>query len=151
MRLRNNFAKIILFNIVIITTLRLIETLLIYKNFGIEGGWITSEIIGIGVDMLLTSALLTLCYPLYWLFFRKKQELGNRIFAITITVLGVLHLLILKYFLYQLSSLDQFLYQYPLKEIIFTVKTTNTSYLSLGISLAILLITTWYSFRQISK
>ncbi len=145
MKSHNYFLKTILFNIVIITTLRLIEILLIYKNFGINGGWFTSEIIGLGVDILLTSALLTLAYPFYLLLFRKKRELGNRIIVIAITALGVIHLIIIKYFLYQLTPLDNFLYQYPLKEIILTVTTTETSYTSLILSIITLTITSWIS------
>lgn len=145
MKSHNYFLKTILFNIVIITTLRLIEILLIYKNFGIDGGWFTNEIIGLGVDILLTSALLTLAYPFHLLLFRKKRELGNRIMVIAITALGVVHLIIIKYFLYQLTPLDNFLYQYPLKEIILTVTTTETSYTSLILSIITLTITSWIS------
>ncbi len=145
MRVYHNFIRIILFNSIIVTALRLLEILLIYKNFESQGNWLFSETIGIGLDLCLTNTLLIASFPLYWILHKLSEQLANRTYTFLITILGIVHLIIIKYFLYQLTPLDNFLYQYPLKEIILTVTTTDTSYNSLILSIITLTITSWIS------
>jgi phosphoglycerol transferase MdoB-like AlkP superfamily enzyme len=125
---QRNYLKIIMVNVILQVVLRLFETALIVLNFGVQKTLFQSEILGLIYDLVITNAILTVIFPLFFLIFRISGKIANRLFIILIALLSILHFLILKYFLYQLILLDTSLYKYSLREILFTITTSNIGY-----------------------
>ena len=109
-------------------TLRLVETTLIILNFGVPESLFRSEILGLIFDLIITNTVLAVISPLFFLIFRISEKTAHRVFVALIAALTILHFFILKYFLYQLIPLDTFLFKYSIKEILFTINTSDFSY-----------------------
>ena len=147
----NNYFKLIVISIGVQIIFRFFETFLIIVNFGMQQSLFISEIKGLFYDLLLTLSLLTIAIPVYYFICRFSLKFAWRFFLALIVVFTVLHFFILKFFVYQLNPLDTFVFQYSLKEIIFTVSTSDTNFPREILELAILLLFIYLLIRFISK
>jgi hypothetical protein len=147
----NSYIKIIIVNAAILTLLRFIETTLILFNFGYQNSLISSELLGLLYDFISSSFFLVNLYPVYYLLGRKSLKLANLFFLILISILTILHFLILQYFVYQLIPLDTFLFQYQLNEILFTVKTSDISFVKIFTFLILLVFSVFLIFKFIKN
>lgn len=141
-----NYLKTILLNIILQLILRLLETALIILNFGASKLLFQSEIVGLINDLIITNAIIVAIFPMFYLTFRISKKIANRLFVILIAALSILHFVILKYFLYQLIPLDTSLYKYSIKEISYTIATSNINYTK-----SLLLLTTIISVVYLSN
>ncbi|MBN2275592.1 MAG: sulfatase-like hydrolase/transferase [Bacteroidales bacterium] len=116
---------------VIVIFLRSLETLLIIKNYGWLPHLIWYEIAGILVGFLIVNAIFLVTSPVYFLLQRIYKRLADMVFLFFMFIVSITHLAIIKYFVYQLIPLDIFLFQYSLKEILYTVRSSDTDYVAL--------------------
>jgi len=132
------YLNIIVLNGISLTILRIVETTLILLNFGVPKSLFQSEILGLIFDLIITNTILAVVSPLFYLTFCLSEKAAKRIFVALIAVLSILHFFIMKYFLYQFIPLDTFLFKYSIQEILFTINTSDISYIK---SLFLLIIT----------
>lgn len=123
------YLNIIALNAISLATLRIVETTLIVLNFGVLKSLFQSEILGLIFDLIITNTILAVISPLFYLIFCFSEKTARRIFVALLAVLSILHFFILKYFLYQLIPLDTFLFKYSIQEILFTINTSDISYI----------------------
>jgi len=146
-----NYLKIILLNVVVQVILRLLETALIMLNFGTPKLLFQSEAAGLFSDLIITTAILAVLSPVFYLVSKISEKIANRLFVTLIAVLAVLHFFILKYFLYQLILLDTSIYKYSIKEILFTINTSGIDYTKSLVLLAIIILAIYTSNGFLTK
>jgi phosphoglycerol transferase MdoB-like AlkP superfamily enzyme len=151
LKIANDYFKIVILNYLVFAILRLLETGLILSNFGSQESLFSSELFGFFYDLILSSTVLTVLFPLYFLIHRISVKLANSIFVFLITLLAVFHFVILKYFLYQLVPLDTSLYQYSIREILFTITTSGINYIKSILLLALVIVICLASNRLLKK
>jgi uncharacterized sulfatase len=78
--------------------------------------------------MIILCLLLLILFPVYWLL-RKFTRIANLLFLILFSVLTIFHVLIVQYYAYMLTPLSEFFWAYFPHELIFTVGSSNVSYL----------------------
>ena len=139
-----NYLVLLVASYCIVFTLRLLELSLIIVNHGFQELLLISELVGVVYDFLFVNFLMTILYPIYYL---SSKKTGNTIFLFFICLFTIIHFFILKYFLYQLIPLDIFLFRYSFDEIIFTIKTSDTSFLKTIILILILLVVIFASYN----
>jgi phosphoglycerol transferase MdoB-like AlkP superfamily enzyme len=147
----SGYLRILLLNTSLLVVFRLLESLLIVLNFAVPKSLFQSEILGLIFDLVSTNIILLLVSPLYYLLCQISEKTAHRLFVILIAVFSFLHFLILKYFLYQLIPLDTFLYQYSLREILFTINTSEVSYIKSFLLLFILLAIIYFLDKILNK
>lgn len=145
------YFKILILNALIQVTLRLLETFLILLNFGIPESLFKSEVLGCIYDLILTNSFLLILFPVFYLVSRISEKTADFIFVSFIALFTTIHFFILRYFLYQLSPLDTFLYKYSIKEIFLTVNTSDLSYVNVFLLLTILLAAIFFSNQVLRK
>jgi phosphoglycerol transferase MdoB-like AlkP superfamily enzyme len=140
-----DYFKIILLNATLQLILRLLETALILLNFGASNLLFQSEIVGLINDVIITNAILLIISPVFYLIFRVSEKIADRLFVILISSLSILHFIILEYFLYQLKPLDTSLYKYSIREISYTITTSNINYAKSLLLLTIIILAVYIS------
>ena len=145
------YLKIIILNAILLVVLRFLETTLIIINSGVPKSLFQSEIQGLIFDLFCTNSILLLLFPLFYLGYQISEKTALRFFFILISIFTFLHFLILKYFLYQLIPLDTFVFQYSIREILFTVNTSEVSYFKSLLLLFILLSISYFSIKALDK
>ena len=142
------YINIILVVVFIIILLRIIETLFISFKFGLNSKIILLEFAGVFVDFSIAGFFLYLWYFVFRCFYKKYPKFTFNSFLIVIGVFNIFHLIILKYFLYQLRPLDIFLYEHSLRESLFSYKTSNTSYIDVILTsiFIITIVLVFYNF-----
>lgn len=123
-----SYLKIIMLNAIVQVILRLLETALITLNYETSKLLFQSEAAGLFGDLIITTAILGVVSPVFYVIYRISERTANRLFVTLIAAMAILHFFILKYFLYQLIPLDTSLYKYSLKEILFTINTSGIGY-----------------------
>lgn len=123
----NDYTPSIAAGYLLVGVLRLLEVGLLLLHYGLNKKILVSEAIGLGYDLLLVSSLFVLFAPVYLLVYSLNKKVSQIILWFFALTLSFIHFVILKYFLYQLIPLDVFLYQYSFQEVLFTVKTSDTS------------------------
>lgn len=123
-----SYLRIVLLNFLLITFVRLFEAVLAW-HYHHPSQLFYSEFLGWLNDLGPCSALLLVLFPVYLLICRLSSAFANGLFISISTLFYTLHILILKYFLYQLEPLDIFLYQTPMREIMQTVKTSGDNFI----------------------
>ncbi len=151
MKIRNDYFKILVLNLIVQILLRLVETVLILLNYGFQESLISSELTGLLFDIIFTNTCLIVLSPIYFLSYRISFKLANSLLLFLIAIMSVLHFLILKYFIYQLLPLDTFLYQYSLREILYTLNTSGVSYIKAFLLLLFIEIIIYISYRYLKK
>lgn len=146
-----NYVPIVFLSYLIVIALRILELVLISFNFGFDINLFSAELTGLGYDFLFVNLLLALFYPFYYLLQTKKSILSDTLAILLIFSFIIAHFLILKSFLYQLIPLDIFLFQYSLQEVLFTIRTSNISYLkNIGL-ITTMLALVYASYRFLKK
>ncbi len=146
-----SYSKLIIISILVQIVFRVSETVLIVINYGIQDSLYISEFKGLLLDLLLACSLLILALPVYYLIYRFSEKVAINFFIVLILFFVVLHFFIIKYFVYQLMPLDTFVYQYSIREIIFTLSTSDVGFL-IGISeMGLLLVVIVLFIRFIKK
>lgn len=122
---KNKFYILSLVALTIVMCLRMIEGTFIFYNTGFSFSLLQKEFIGLLFDfaLLITGGIILL--PIYLLIARFSAKAGTLLFLFGLGILSVAHLLIDVYFIYEGSLLDIFVYKYPIREIWFTVSTSN--------------------------
>lgn len=146
-----NYFKIFIINTFILILLRLIETFLVFIDFGSQKFLIPSEGLGLLYDISIISIFLLLLFPLFNFLQKRNINLANNTFLILIGLFSVLHLSILMYFIYQLEVLDIFLFHYSIEEILFTVNTSDSNYFPLIISMILIVLTLYLLNRYMGN
>ena len=146
-----NYLKIILLNATLQLILRLLETALIILNYGDSKLLFQSEIMGLINDLIITNAILVVIFPVFYLAFRISNKIADRLFLILIATLSILHFLLLKYFLYQLIPLDTSLYKYSIREISYTITTSNINYTKSLLLLTVIIFVVYLSNNILKK
>ena len=146
-KILTKYFNLVIVSYCILVFLRLLETILIIYYFGFENNLIFSELGGVIFDFLIINTFLLVLYPIYLLIFRKNESIANSVFLILISLLSILHIIILKYFLYQLIPLNIFLFQYSLNEILFTITSSGINYLNFIFLILVLLLVIFSSNR----
>ncbi len=155
MKAFQRYYRLIILNLILTFTFRLIEVISIFIHHNLSRLDILNELLGWLVDIVLTNIFLLPAFGVYYIFWQRNKVRADIFFLIIFIFLGSLHLIILKYFVYQLVPLDIFIFQYSLDEVLFTVETSGTSYALLiaGIILligGILGVYRWLSKKQFS-
>ncbi len=142
------YTNIILVVAFIIVLLRIIETLFITIKFALNYDVLLLEFTGIFLDFSIAGFFLYLFYYIYKYFYKKYPRFTIYSFLIAIGFFNIFHLIILKYFLYQLRPLDIFLYEHSLRESLFSYKTSNTSYMDVVLTsiFIITIVLVFYNF-----
>ncbi|MGF7140059.1 LTA synthase family protein [Roseimarinus sediminis] len=143
----NSFLRILWINASMVLSLRIIELALVLINFGHQQQLFCFETLGLIYDLAATSTLLLVLYPVYFFLQQKSSKAANTTFVVFVVLAGLLHLLALLYFSYQLDLPDAFVYQYPLKEIYFTLKTTDGHYFRIVVLFLLLLLVVYLAGR----
>ena len=139
MQIVKRYLKLLMVSYALVVAVRFLETLLIAINYGCQPHILDHEAAGILVDMLIVNSLFLIILPLYIFLYRINVRLADYGFLLILLIAAILHMAIIKYFVYQLIPLDIFLYQYPLSEILFTIRSSDTKYFSLIMAVAFLL------------
>lgn len=129
MKVFKAYINIIVVAFVVIVLLRIIESFFIIFNFGYIHDIFIFETIGLLLDTIILGFFICLWYFVFRFFYKKWPKTTNLVFIFGIIVLNILHLSILKYFLYQLRPLDIFLYSHSIRESLFSYQTSNTHYI----------------------
>ncbi len=142
------YTNIILVVAFIIIILRIIESLFIFIKFGINSNVLLYEFIGVFSDFSIAGFFLYISYFIFKYIYKKYPRFTFTSFLIIIGIFNIFHLIILKYFLYQLRPLDIFLYEHSLRESLFSYKTSNTSYLDVILTsiFIITIVLAFYNF-----
>ena len=127
-KLFDSFAIWIAISIVTSLCLRIIEFISILQYHPLFDGLIKYTFLGWGNDMIIWSLLLFLLFPVYWLL-HKFTKIANLLFLILFSFLIIIHVLLLQYYAYMLTPLSEFFWVYFPKELIFTVGSSNVSYI----------------------
>lgn len=147
----SNYLKIIILNAILQVIFRLLETALIVLNFGVQKLLFQSEILGLLYDLVITNVIMAVIFPVFFLISKISEKIADRLFVILIAALSIFHLFILKYFLYQLILLDTSLYKYSIREILFTITTSNIGYAKNLLLLTVILSAIYLSSVLLNK
>jgi phosphoglycerol transferase MdoB-like AlkP superfamily enzyme len=140
------YFPIYVFSLVLCIGFRILETSLIFYHYGHKPGLFKSELIGTLNDLLVIILVMFFCYLIYNLISKKSTTAANLSTFIVLSLFSIIHLLIIKYFFYQLSPLDASLFKYSPDEVFFTINTSNVSYPKILISevlLILLIVSAW--------
>lgn len=118
---------------------RLIETALVFYKYGFGFDILLNEAKGLGYDILGVGTFVIGYFLVYFLLSKIKLAIANAINIALLLLASLLFFVNTGYFLYQLEPLGIFLYTYSFEEIYFTIRTSNTSFLMVGVALFALL------------
>jgi len=104
----------------------------VLRNHVVEG-LLKYELTGLLGDFFLINSVFIVIFLIQSILKKSFRKLFNVILTSLIVILCLFHVMILSYYVYSLKPLDQFLFTYSLKEILFTVTTSNANFLSVGV------------------
>lgn len=134
-----NYAKAIFSIYSLVFIFRLIESILIFYNYGFSKEILFSELIGIGYDFMGVSLPIIIYFILYSLVSKAKAQTLQIVHIGILFITVLVFLPIIQYFLNQLEPLDVFLYKHSIDEVLFTIKTAGLNFISIFISLTAVL------------
>ena len=143
------YTKIIFINYVLVLLARVLEFIFVYKSHSVKN-LLGLEALGFVSDILLLNIILAFFFPFYVLLRRIKVQTANVIFMGISLFFAMGHMLILRYFIYQLEPVGSFLFKYSLQEISFTLNTSGEHYLPLVIMLVLppLIVLAFLKYRK---
>ena len=148
--LLHKYIKVIYIIYTAVILFRLIEVSLIFNSYGFSKSIVFHEILGLTNDFLGLSILLSIGF-IYYFFTHKITssffKFTNKSIAL---IVSISYLLIIKYFTYQLLPLDVFLFKYSIKEISFTLKTSNQNFYTLVVQLLVVILSILFLNRKIA-
>jgi phosphoglycerol transferase MdoB-like AlkP superfamily enzyme len=136
----NLYFKILLVCTFAILIFRIFETISILSRFGYQNSLLQSEFRGLLYGILFINSVLILLYPLAYYIFKSSEKFFKILFHVLFILFIILHFFILKYFFYQLIPLDIFLYNNALDEILFTIRTSDVSFILTLVTLVFLIV-----------
>ncbi len=136
----DKYAGNIILIYLLIILFRIIETCLIFYNYTFDYKVFTSELFGLLTDITGSGILLTAYIFIAFLLSKFKIKIWYIVNLILLLFITLAYIIIVKYFVYQLSPLDIFLYKYSFKELFFTVSTSSSNILITIIGIIILLL-----------
>lgn len=142
-------AVFIIYTIMIL--FRIIEISLIFNSHDLTKNILASELLGLLYDFLDISLILPIGFMYYFITHKIEHtffSFVNNGFALIIIIS---YILIIKYFTYQLLPLDIFLYKYTIKEIVFTIKTSNQNFYILLLQLCFIITTIFFIKKKMTK
>jgi phosphoglycerol transferase MdoB-like AlkP superfamily enzyme len=139
-----DFIKVLFLSYFYLLIVRSLETYWIFRNH-IVTGLAGYEMTGLLADFLLVNSIFVFIFFVQLISGKAFRKLFNRLVTSIIVLLCLFHVLILRYYIHSLKPLDQFLFTYSVKEIFFTVTTSNTSFLSVGILIILFLLIAVFS------
>lgn len=143
----NDYGKLAVLGLLVMAGLRVYETGSIMVHHDRSTWHLQSELIGLVHDLIITGTFLVMFLPLYLLLYKFKKLLADISFLILLNLLALAHILILKYFLYQLKPLDVFLFGYSYEEIIFTIRSSDTPVIQTLITTLVIPVATIIIYR----
>lgn len=96
-----------------------------------------NEIIGFITDLTIINTLSVFFLLIQYLSGNSYRRISNRLIISVIVLLCFFHVLFLKYYVYALKPVDQFLFTYSIKEVLFTITTSDVNYLAVIISILV--------------
>lgn len=151
MKVFKEYINIVVVAFIVIVLLRIIESFFIIFKFGYTHDIFIFEIIGVLLDTIIIGFFVFLWYFIFKLFYNKWPKITNIVFLFGIIILNILHLTILKYYLYQLRPLDIFLYSHSLRESLFSYQTSNTNYVDVILTSIFISLVVIFLYRFIKK
>ena len=145
-----SFSVWIAVSVVLTLTLRVIEVVSILQYHSLFEGLIKYSILGWLNDLSVLSLLLLLLFPVYW-FLVKFTKIANVFFLVLFSVLAVAHVLLLQYYAYMLSPVSEFFWLYFPRELFFTIRSANVSYLFPFICCVLVILILVLSYKFLSK
>jgi len=110
-----------------------------------------SEAAGMINDFLLSGFFLLLYFPVYYSINKFSQTVSNVISFFILFIVFILKILILQYFIFQLSPLDEFLFQHTGQEVWLTIRTAEVHYFRIiSVLTTVLLVSIlffWFTIR----
>jgi len=147
-----DYANPIFAGFIVVVLMRIVETSMIAYNYRLDSLTALSELGGLAHDILFTGALFVVFYPVYYFTGPHNKKSIKLLFILIAGVLCIIHFVILNYFLYQLIPLDIFMYQYSVKEILYTLKTSDinlsANLLLLTFIISLIIITVNFVVKQ---
>lgn len=151
MNVFQKYFRLIVLNLILTFVLRVIETVSIFFIHGILIREVLDELLGWILDVVLTNIVLLPAFGLYIILWKRNQKRADMTFVVIFFILSSIHLIILKYFLYQLIPLDIFIFQYSLREILFTIGTSRSNYITLIAGIFLLSGGIYILYRWVSE
>ncbi len=118
---------------------RIIETTLVFYKYSFGLDTLRFEATGLLYDILGASIFIIGYSIIYFLLSKIKPFIAKAVSIMILVLASLLFFINTAYFLYQLTPLDIFVYKYSFEEISFTVKTSNTNFVTASIFLLLLL------------
>ncbi len=125
-----DYVKFVCLQYFLVTISRLYELYFVWKSHAV-GHLFRSEIFGLINDIFLSNIFLLCLFPLYFVFSLLSKKVANALAVTAIILAFVLKILILQYFIFELRPLDIFLFQHTIKEVLFTIRTAEISYINI--------------------
>lgn len=148
---RENYLKYFILNTIVILIFRGAETIALIAHTGFQLKILTSELFGSACDLIFSNAILLLTYPLYFIIARKYPKTADILSLCTLISFSLLHLLILRYYIYQFIPLDISIFQHSLHEVFFTVKTSGIDFREVFLTLLSTTILIIFAFLKLKK
>ncbi|MDR1459289.1 MAG: LTA synthase family protein [Bacteroidales bacterium] len=128
------YLKWVFLSLILVCGFRLIE----YWTTGLKINWgytpLSLELLGFIHDILLTSSILLLIFPLYYGIGRCSARTADIVMTILVILFSEIHFMLLGYFIYQLQPLDIFVFRHSLQEVITTVISAQIPFGKYGIA-----------------
>jgi phosphoglycerol transferase MdoB-like AlkP superfamily enzyme len=86
------------------------------------------ELIGLLTDFFIVNALSAIILLFQILAGKSRRKPVNGVIITLIVLFGLFHILLLKYYVYILKPVDQFLFKYSFKELFFTISTSEVNF-----------------------
>jgi uncharacterized sulfatase len=137
--LLNDFIKVLFLSYIYLLIVRFLETYWIMANHSVPGlaGY---EITGFLTDFLLVNSICLFVFVILLISGKTLRKVFKGLFIFIIVLLSLFHVMILRYYVYSLKPLDQFIFTYSFKEIFFTITTSNASFLSVGLLIILFIL-----------
>jgi len=148
--LLSSFSIWIVTGIVLTLCLRIIEFISILKYHSFFDELIKHSVLGWLNDLSVLSLLLFLLFPVYWFLF-KFTKIANLFFCILFSIFTIAHVLVLQYYAYMFSPLSEFFWIYFPRELFFTIRSANISYLFPFICCISAILVLFLSYKFLSK
>lgn len=149
MKFSKFYYPLLFLSVLVIVINRLVEYYFVSVLHEVSDEFLYFETMGLITDLGCVGIVFLVLAPLF-LFERYQKNL--KLVSLTfIFVYESFHVLILKFFLHDLTPLDVFLYKHTLEEILFTVSTSNVRIPVVISMLFIILITLAIVFKYLTR
>jgi len=124
----NSYIKLLSIVYILCLIVRIIEICWVLY-FQEAPDFIGFELMGLFFDTGLSFMVFCIFFPIYSFLNKYNSKISYRVASFFVALLSVLHVLILRFFVYQLVPLNVSLLEYPKEEIFFTIQTSQVRFL----------------------